>query len=347
MAHIPRSGNPMTTRSERPILAARAKLTTAPAAHAYSVFGGVLRSRLMFPELLPSSNDDTDWNLYIGDENLSPEAGRQIGERRVGSELYRLLAGPAGYQLSYSGAGRFDISRDGRAITWFPTSTAKPELARWIVLGPALGLALEATGHLCLHGSAVAIGERAIGFIAPKHHGKSTIAVALTTAGATFVGDDTLAVTCGAFPTLRPGIPAVRLWKDAARSLDIGRLCNTVFEGVKTTATGFSAQNIRRAPVPLSAIYVLEPVPYNENEPPVQRRALSLPAAAAALAQHAKLPDTLVGLAYAGHRLRRAATLAMATPVYSLRIARDFEQLPAVVSQILDWHGGGAQPGRA
>lgn len=313
----------------------------------YAVFGGVLRSAVALPELPAISGARPDWTLRISSASPLATPAQVLGQRRPGSETYRLSSIPDGLRLEYSHAGTFDVAMSGSDITWYPSANPDGELVRAIILGPVLALALEAGGSFCLHGSAVAFGDRAIGFIAPKHHGKSTLAVALAAAGARFVGDDTLAISPGEPPLLRPGIGSARLWEDAALQLRVDELCETVITGAKRTASGFPGTRLSPKPMTLDAVYVLDPQVPTDGEPPVQRVRLGAGAAAVALSHHTKLPDSLVGLRAAGARLRTAVGLASTVPVYSLRIARSFALLPAAIEQLGAWHGdAGAEVGR-
>jgi hypothetical protein len=312
----------------------------------YRVFGSVLRSELEFPELESSTAGTPTWSLRVG--NDAPERADLAlrGERQIGSERYRLLAFDGGARLEYSHAGVFDLSFNDGVIAWYPNGRddAKCELARSIVLGPVLALALEASGHLCLHGSAVALQDGAVAFVAPKHHGKSTLAMALARAGAHFISDDSLALRPGVPTLLQPGVTSARLWDDTARELHVDELCDRVVTGIKTTATGFADDRVVRVATPLSAVYLIEPEYADDSAAPVRRTALSRPQAAATLAQQAKLPDSLVGYAAAGARLGTAVRLAARVPVYRLHVARSFGLLPEVVQQIVDWHGGVVAP---
>ena len=305
----------------------------------YAVFGGVLRSAVSLPELPVMEGAPPDWTLRTSTSAPLATAAKLLGQRRAGSETYRLSSIPDGLRLEYSHAGTFDVATSGSEIIWYPSETPDVELVRAIILGPVLALALEAGGSFCLHGSAVAFGERAVGFIAPKHHGKSTLAVALAAAGARFVGDDTLAISPGVPPALRPGIGSARLWEDAARELRVAEVCDSVITGAKSTASGFPGMPLRESRLALDAVYVLDPQVPTEGEPTVRRVRLSSGAAAVALAHHTKLPDSLVGLRAAGARLRTAVALASTVPVYSLEIARSFTHLPAAIEQLFAWHG--------
>jgi hypothetical protein len=207
-----------------------------------------------------------------------------------------------------------------------------------------MAICLESMGCLCLHGSAVAIRGRAIAFLGGKRHGKSTLAVALAAAGARFLSDDLVALVPGSRTLLRPGIAGARLWEDAARQLRIEEVCARVIPGVKATAAGFPGGD--RHPLPLDAIYLLDPVGGHEGGGAPRRTRLSGASALVAIAHQTKLADSLVGYAAAGNQLRQATAVAASVPLWSLRFVRDFQDLSAVVATILAWHtpppGGGS-----
>lgn len=315
-------------------------LLAARATTAYAVFGGTLRSELPFPELDVAPDTRTDWTVRIGDDPPAFPEAVQCGERQIGPERYRLLRTEQGFRLEYSHAGTFDIVPGTGDVTWYPGGdlSTREELARSIVLGPALALMLEAQGHLCLHGGAVGVGDGAIAFIAPKHHGKSTLVMALVRGGAEFLSDDTIAVAPGRPSMLKPGVRSARLWQDSAEQLRVNELCERVITGIKTSASGFHASTRASDAIPLRGIYLLHPEPPTGEAPPCWRVPLARGGAVATLGQQAKLPDTLVGFAAAGRRLAVAARVAGDVPVYELHLARSFAALPDVVTQIIAWH---------
>ncbi|HYD54490.1 MAG TPA: hypothetical protein VEA99_17790 [Gemmatimonadaceae bacterium] len=312
----------------------------------YAVFGGVLRSELPFVELDVAPCETPDWRLRIGVQPPAREGLLPCGERALGPEHYRLSRFDGGFRLEYSHAGIFDLELDSATVTWYPRGEGDEhvELARSIVLGPMLALALEARGHLCLHGGAVQLGDGAVAFVAPKHHGKSTLVTALARSGARFISDDTLAVLPGAACVLRPGVNSARLWEDSARALRVDELCDRVVDGIKTVASGFGEAAPAGASLPLRAVYLLTPERDDADAPACRRTPLPPLAAAATLAQQAKLPDTLVGFAAAGARLALAARIASVVPVHRLHVARSFARLPEVVAQLRAWHGDATVP---
>src|SRR5690606_30149341 len=114
------------------------------------------------------------------------------------------------------------INDDGATINWthpvdVPTANARADLTSRV-----MATALYASGMVCLHGSAVVPDTEAIGFVAPKYHGKSTLAMALVRSGARLLTDDTLPVVPGSPPFAQPGLHATRLWPDSAERVGMG-----------------------------------------------------------------------------------------------------------------------------
>jgi hypothetical protein len=306
----------------------------------YTVFGGVLSSELEFPELaIAEQGVRATWTLQVEHSAPLDTDLTALGDRQLGIESYRLWRTPLGLRLEYSHAGHFDISTDGSRITWYYHAGALPELVRSIVLGPALALALELAGFLCLHGSAVVVGNQGVVFLGPKHHGKSTIASALTLAGARLMGDDLVAVAPGPPAIIRPGVASVRLWGDTVKALPMNGICESLIPGVKTTATGFADHALMHEQAPLAGIYVLAPAD-KAREATCQRTRLGPTEAAIALAHQTKLADSLIGMRAAGAQLAAAAAVAATVPVYALSVARDLARLPELVEQVFAWHQG-------
>lgn len=324
-------------------LAPRAQRETAGGgAFRYRLFGGVLESDLVFPELaLDETNDAPRWRFTVSASVPPQHETTTLGARTTGIEEYELSRTTTGHRLRYSHGGIFDIDGDGARITWYRRDGAALELVRNIVIGPALALALEAGGELCLHGSAVVIDGRAIAFVGPKHHGKSTIAAALTRAGARLVGDDLIAIAPGAYGTpahVRPGVASLRLWSDAASAIDVGGIGRAISDGMKTTATDLRDAAVARTAAPLAALYLLQPVTVTSGGAAVLRAPVRAAEATIALAQQMKLPGSLVGVRGAAARLGAVAVVAANVPVFRLAVVRDFGRLPAVVSELLNWH---------
>jgi hypothetical protein len=309
--------------------------------HNYAIFGGCLRSDLSFPELRLTDSDRPDWTLRT-DCTASPvpaDESSLLGEfsdRFLHVRLHRTVRG---LRIVYADTGTFDISERGSQIDWYPGVDSDEDAARLDVMGPVLAMALHASGAFCLHGSGVELAEGGIGFIAPKRHGKSTLARALTNAGGRLATDDTLPVMFGDRPMMRPGVHQVRLWRDsAAHFANDGRAHHSGYAG-KQVLSQFESERLVFKPVPLRALYVLAPVRGDAGTAVVQRLALPPVQATLSLIAHAKGAG-LLGGSESPVILDRAGELARAVPVYQLRVVRDFGRLEEVVEQVLAWHGG-------
>jgi hypothetical protein len=106
-------------------------------------------------------------------------------------------------------------------------------------------------------------------------------------------------------------------------------------------APGRGARAAER-PASADAFYLLAPAPPSATP---RRELLTGPAAVLALVGHLRLGALLGG----AERARLMATLGeitRAAPVYALHVPRDFAVLPAVVEQLIAWHGGARPPAR-
>src|SRR5438876_1978973 len=257
----------------------------------YSIFGSCLRSEIAFPELRKAINAAPRWRLEISRQRHPPVGTALLGTDDIGGGVaVRLYKLPGGYLLEYDdNTGSFEVSADGGLITWFPVPNADSVMVRLHVIGRVLATALHAAGMFCLHGSGVVLEGGAIGFVAPRFWGKSTLAMALTKAGARLLSDDTLAVDPDAVPLkLWPGVHSVRLWGDSAEKItgDDPAGGAAPFE-IKRTLAGLPERLLACSPVLLSAIYLLAP---RQGDGPVVNRAAVAPVPAAlSLVAHAKI----------------------------------------------------------
>lgn len=305
-----------------------------------TVFGGCLRSELAFPELR-AATDPPDWTLSVSHHKPSLDGAAPIGEDIVDAAI-RVRAYRAGddFVLEYDDTGTFVVSTCGREIAWHPGASASTASARLDVLGRVLPMALHASGVPTLHGSAVAIGGRVIAFLAPKYHGKSTLAYALVSAGARIVTDDALAIDPGPPAMARPGVHIVRLFSDAASRLGVSRGDRSAGGG-KVSLDALPDEQRMREPAPLDALYLLAPVEAVAGASAARRVAVDSITAALSLVRHAKL-GPLLGRGEAPVLFEQAVSLARVVPVYALHVARDLARLDEAVTEILAWHGAGA-----
>jgi hypothetical protein len=306
----------------------------------YHVFGGVLKSELDFPELDASARGDADWTLTV---TFAPAPdvplGAPLGEDKVDQGvMVRSYATPMGFRLVYDDTGVFDVTAGGREIRWHRPVSADLEAGRLDVLGRVLALALHASGWLSLHGSAVALAEGAVGFLAPKGNGKSTLAFALMRGGAALMTDDTVVIGSGDPATVRPGVQSVRLFRDSADRLDAPAPIAGSSD-IKATFGQLSDDARRLTRAPLAALYLLESVPAGTIAEPLDRRRIEGPDAVFGLLGQTKI-GALLGGAEAPTVFAAVVALAEGCPIYRLRVTRDYERLSTVVERIMSWHGG-------
>lgn len=304
----------------------------------YTTFGGCLRSeQLLFPELPLTPARTPDWSLRVADEPADAQLGELLGvwpEAYCKIELYRI---PGGFRLRHSCTGEFDITADGASLVWYPGAGAKTEMAQSDVLGRVLSVALHAAGALTLHGSGVELEQGVVAFLAPKHHGKSTLAAALVREGARLVTDDMLAVELGPPALVRAGVHSMRLCSDAAeRLIETDRPRRSAIDG-KHVVDHSGSESVMLGMAPLAGIYLLQPVSAARVGDAASRRRLSSTQAAMALLSHAKI-GPLLGKSEARILFDRAVALASDVPVYALEIVRDFDRMSDAVDSIMEWH---------
>jgi hypothetical protein len=306
-------------------------------AYYYSIFGDRLRSGLELPELPVAGVGREAWSLSVS-TTPPPCAPRELlGEyeltESVRARVYRI---PGGYRLECDDTGSYDVLDGGQSLVWYASAGAPEALVQGDIQGRVMALALHASGSYCLHASAVAVAGRVIAFMAPKFHGKSTTAISLVRAGARLVTDDTLAVTPGAEPRVRPGIQTIRLREDSAVANQVDRCRRPLVLG-KYLVGDLADHELVGGSLPLSAVYLLSPVVANEGGAAVVRTRLSATHSVFSLLGHSKL-GSLLGGSESRVLLERAAALAARVPVYRLSVTRDFERLPEVTARLLEWH---------
>ena len=118
--------------------------------------------------------------------------------------------------LDVRGVARFAIT-GGSEIRVDPVPGASLDSVRLFLMGSALGALLHQRGLLVLHGNAVRVGDGCLVCVGASGAGKSTLAAALAARGYAPLADDVVAI--GADNCALPGLPRIRLWKDAAERL--------------------------------------------------------------------------------------------------------------------------------
>jgi hypothetical protein len=260
-----------------------------------------------------------------------------LGEDRVDANIrVHCSRLPTGFRLAFDDTGTFDITALGRDIAWTPGNDSAMELVRADLLGGVFSVALHLQGLLCLHGSAVAVGDTAVAFLAHKGSGKSTLATALCGAGATLVTDDMLPVEPSQPVMTWPSMPAVRLLHDSASELRYAK-------GPTHPATNkyhvneLPSDQVERRRLPLAAVYELAPATALPSGNAAQRTPVKGPAAIGLILRHHRT-GTAIGGSESVNLFTRAGDIVRSVPIYKLEVVRDFTRLGEVVAQIRDWH---------
>lgn len=230
-------------------------------------------------------------------------------------------------RLCYADGTTFTVDAAGTRIgcSWRPPMTLE-DTATYL-LGPVLGMVLRLRGLTCLHASAVSLGGRALLLCGPAGAGKSTTAAAFAARGRAVLADDVAALERGAAGfVVRAAYPHLRLWPDAVRGLYGGEaeLPRLTPNWEKRFLELAPAGELERGPLPVAAVYLLEP-----RDPEAAPR---IAPAAAAEALLALIANTYVGWvpdhAAQGRDLALYGRLAREVPVVRVVPHADPARLP-------------------
>jgi hypothetical protein len=313
----------------------------------YQVFGGALRSDIDFPELRTIESNAPSWTLRTTSHAPALASSTSLGRAEIIPGFFvELLRHAHGFRFVFDDTGIFDISENGREIAWTAGPHFEDSWVRADITGRVMAVALHASGHLVLHGSAVSTAGGAIAFLAPKFHGKSTLALALARAGAKLLTDDVIPVDPRPPIQAIPGVHQVKLWQDSASHFGVDRETETPRPGSKHLLHDFDDNMLSNERAPLAAIYLLSPVMVSEGQiaPPVARARMHSVPSALALVRHSIMGSMLSGVE-AQHVIDRATTVAEDVPVYQLTVAAGMERISDTVDQLLAWHGGAVAAG--
>jgi len=325
----------------------------------YFVFGGCLRSELLFPELTETGGRAPDWTLKVA-KLAADESAEILSCASLSRSCHiRVTRNNKAFRYSHSCTGTFEVSENGREIAFEPVSGGDLNTARTDFVSRVL-LSCVNTGDVTwLHGSAVRIGNSAVAFLGPSGAGKSTLALALARAGAYHICDDTLPVETSPDPIIYPSDRVIRLRADSRRRLAshasaIRRETDGKFvltQDAICRNEEVTSRDEREERTPLGALYLLSPVSMPESPQPDDahgRRHLLPPRLAVpALMQHVKL-GPVIRAEDPAHYMQRLGVIARTVPVFELRVPRDWSVVDHVVTQLLAWHSqselGGEPP---
>ncbi|RMH05292.1 MAG: hypothetical protein D6704_09845 [Nitrospirae bacterium] len=194
---------------------------------------------------------------------------------------------------------------------------------RFLILNRGLPAILHQKGFLVLHGSVVAINQKAVVFLGESQQGKSTLAAFLHQRGHWLMADDLAAMrTELAPPLVYPGFPEMRLWPDTLKSLgempeEWASVPHRLDKRTRTLSTGFSTSIL-----PLQKIFVLA-----EGQAP-QISVLSPREAFLSLMQHSVAAGLLGPSNTSATHLHQCANLIRNVPICRFERPRSLEALP-------------------
>ena len=283
----------------------------------YLSYGLRIGSELALPDLLPAEGA-VDVTIRFGRVDIYQTPSPVNGLHWAGEDEAC---------LSFERIGSF-LVRQGREIVVDP---APGEDERWVrnaVMGPVMATLLYQRGWLTLHASSTAVGGRAVAFMADRGWGKSTMAAAMVTRRYGLVADDVTAIkTDGNGPVVTPGYPLLKLWPEAAASV------NEDPATLPEIAPGAYKRNLparRRfssAPLPLGCIYVLDQGRALEIEPLRPQEAFT------ELIRNTYGRKLLQAVRPASH-LQQCADVVNSVPIRRLRRPYSLEALSDVVQLV-------------
>lgn len=235
------------------------------------------------------------------------------------------------------GALFHDVARflleEGEAVSVDVRKEVDDDVIEARLLGEIFAGLLRQRGHLVLHACAVAHEGEAIAFIGESGWGKSTLAESFCQRGYALLTDDVMAVSFGedGRPLVTPSYPQIRLREDAAAHLvpDGGGLVDISRNGPKKARPD---RPVPTAPVPLRAVYLLEPT-YRDHAEVV---AVAPRTALMALVSHTRA-RTIVGTnapVLLRDHLSQCTRLVEAVPPRGLRRRRSLEAIPELMDLV-------------
>lgn len=229
------------------------RLKTSSCNHTYCAFGLEIKSEFAIPELSCSA--------IRGIQQIEIKWGQVEAntECKIGPFL-RYNISPAEAYLEWDKVGKF-LVRNGREIIVNPAVGVESKIVRLPLLGMVIALLLIQRGFLVLHGCAMSMNSKAVGFLGDKGAGKSTLGAALHRRGYALMADDLLVLDVsrknGPMMVL-PAFPQFKLSPEAAKGAlgmdaeDRPRLHPQFDKRALPVSTGFA-----KRPLAISHLYVL------------------------------------------------------------------------------------------
>lgn len=215
----------------------------------YGLFGLQVYSQLPLPDLPPANLQHARADVLFG----AVAAGRDPVWVEDGALCFAI-----------PNVARFSVIC-GRRIIIDPAPGVEDRELRVCLLGSAFGALLHQRGLLALHANCIEIGDKVVAFLGSSGSGKSTLAYWFQRRGYRVFADDVTAIALDGRPCVLPGLPRLRLWKDALEAA--GERCGDFprsFSGQDKFDVPAAGASLRRAKL-LAACYLLTK-PENEAD---------------------------------------------------------------------------------
>jgi energy-coupling factor transporter ATP-binding protein EcfA2 len=235
----------------------------------YFIYGLRIRSNLALPGLVSDQPAvPVDVEISFGSKPAFPEElKREIwyvganlgGDGEPNLKVWKL--GSSYFQLRYGDGTEFYVNTTGTKVwaTWPKELTLEDTVIYFE--GPVLGFVLRLRGTVCLHASAIAIGEKAVAIVGPAGSGKSTTAAAFSCLGYPVLSEDVVALTSRNSTLLvEPGYPRIRLWPqsfDTPYGLSKALPLLTPNWDKRYLDLSANGNRFHAEPLPLSSVYIL------------------------------------------------------------------------------------------
>lgn len=291
----------------------------------YRVFGLSVSSTIELPEL-DEGDATAPVDVWIDHGAVTvPDPGTRSAVTTIGADAFMLAIGDV---------GRFLI-QDGQMITVASATGASDANVRLFLLGSAMGILLHQRRILPLHANAVELGDEAVAFLGHPGAGKSTLAAAFHDAGYRVLSDDVCAITTRSDRFMvEPGIPRLRLWRDALERS--GRVVDDhprAFDTLDkyTVATDRARRGVA---LPLRAVYLLERQEAGRGDLSIDR--LTGVAAVRALIENTYRGGYISQVGDPAKHVQACAALAAAVPVYRLRRPWSADAIAPSIATLLE-----------
>jgi hypothetical protein len=217
----------------------------------YNCFGLNIKSQISFPELRPGKNN-FNAIIHFDREKKFPIEGLK-------KDTVTIKTSSNDISFIFDTKPLFRV-RNGKEIIVNSDFKIEDMLLRSLLLGQGMGILLHQKGYLVLHGSAVKMGDNAIGFIGDCGEGKSTTTAALNSRGHPLITDDVLVIGFDKNnkPVLLPSFPRIKLWDDVIDLLTEGK---EFFPKIHPKFQKYSYnidENFVEDQLPLKTLYVIE-----------------------------------------------------------------------------------------